>query len=365
MKHPLPITAALLSALLGTAHLAAAQQAPAPRPAAAPAGAPVRAAGRISGSVTDAENGKPVSYANVAVLDAAGKVITGGVCGDDGKFVLPGIPAGTYTVQVSFLGYKNELRPGVAVQAGTPVDLGAIALGAAAQKLDEVVVTAQKPLIEERVDRTVYNAENDQTARGGDATDVLRRVPMLSVDLDGNVSLRGSSNLRVLINNKPSAIAASSIADALRQIPAEQIKSVEVITSPSAKYDAEGTGGIINIITKTNTLQGGTLGVNTSVGTRQANLNLNSAYRTGKMGFSLMPAAGPATTCRAASKTSRQPSAPPTAASGRARCKRPRRSRTRAAGARRWAGTTTSASKIRCKPRSRMACARPISSRTG
>ena len=188
--------------------------------------------------------------------------MNGGVCGDDGKFVLAGIPAGTYTVQVSFLGYKNEERPGVVVTAGGGREPGHLALATSAQKLGEVVVTGQKALIEERVDRTVYNAENDQTTRGGDATDVLKRVPLLSVDLDGNVSLRGSSSIRVLINNKPSTIAASSIADALKQIPADQIKTVEVITSPSAKYDAEGSGGIINIITKTNNLRGATLSVN-------------------------------------------------------------------------------------------------------
>jgi outer membrane receptor protein involved in Fe transport len=288
MKRTLPASAVLLSALLGTSPYAFAQQpGGGARPATAAPAAPRAAAGRITGTVTDAATGKPVSYATVAVLDAAGKSVNGGVCGDDGKFVLPGIPAGTYTVQVSFVGYKNEERPGVVVTAGAPVDLGTVKLAVSAQKLGEVVVTAQRPLIEERVDRTVYNAENDQTARGGDATDVLRRVPLLSVDLDGNVSLRGSSNIRVLINNKPSAIAATSIADALRQIPAEQIKTVEVITSPSAKYDAEGTGGIINIITKTNTLRGGTLGVDLSAGTRNSNLGLQSSYRTGKMGFTL------------------------------------------------------------------------------
>ncbi|MGI4744077.1 MAG: TonB-dependent receptor domain-containing protein [Janthinobacterium lividum] len=257
----------------------------APRPAAA---ARPAAGGRLTGTVTDAVNGKPISYASVAVLDGAGKVVNGGVCGDDGKFVLPGIPSGTYTVQISFLGYKDEARPGIVVPAdGGAVSLGTIKLGASAQALKEVVVTGRKQLIEERVDRTIYNADVDKTTAGGDATDVLKRVPLLSVDLDGNVSLRGSSNIRVLINNKPSTIAASSIADALKQIPADQIQTVEVITSPSAKYDAEGSGGIINIITKTNNLRGGSLSVDLGAGLRASNLGLNGSYRTGKMGFSL------------------------------------------------------------------------------
>ncbi|MBH8560048.1 TonB-dependent receptor domain-containing protein [Hymenobacter negativus] len=286
MKRTLPASAVVLTALLGINQLAAAQQGPptGARPAAA---APRAATGRVSGTVTDATTGKPVSYATVAVLDAAGNPVNGGVAGDDGKFVLAGIPAGTYTVQISFLGYKNEDRAGVVVPAGGVIALGTVALGTSAQKLGEVVVTGQKAIIEERVDRTVYNAENDQTARGGDATDVLKRVPLLSVDLDGNVSLRGSSNIKVLINNKPSTIAANSIADALKQIPADQIKTVEVITSPSAKYDAEGSGGIINIVTKQNNLRGATLGIDASVGTRSSNLSLNGSLRTGKMGFSL------------------------------------------------------------------------------
>ena len=286
MKHPLPASAVLVAALLGITPLARAQQAaPGSRPVLTTV--PRAAAGRITGTVTDAATSKPVSYASVAVLDAANNPVNGGVAGDDGKFVLAGIPAGSYTVQISFLGYTNVARAGVAVVAGEATALGTIAMTASAQKLGEVVVTGQKAIIEERVDRTVYNAENDQTTRGGDATDVLKRVPLLSVDLDGNVSLRGSNNIRVLINNKPSTITASSVADALKQIPADQIKTVEVITSPSAKYDAEGSGGIINIITKTNNLRGATLGVDLSAGYRSSNLGLNGNLRTGKMGFSL------------------------------------------------------------------------------
>ena len=258
------------------------------RPATSLPAPATRAAGRLTGTVTDAATGKPIAYASVAVLGAAGAPVAGGVCGDDGTFVLPGLASGTYTLRISFLGFQDLVRPGIVVPAGGgEVALGALPLTAAAQKLSEVVVTAKKPLIEEKVDRTVYNAENDETTRGGDATDVLKRVPLLSVDLEGNVSLRGNQNIRVLINNKPSTIMANSIADGLRQLPADQIKAVEVITSPSAKYDAEGSGGIINIVTKTNTLRGGQLSLDGSGGTRSGTLNLNGGYRTGKMGFAL------------------------------------------------------------------------------
>src|SRR5690606_27397923 len=147
--------------------------------------------------------------------------------------------------------------------------------GVKAEILEAVMVEGQKVLIEERVDRTIDNAENDATTRGADATDVLKRVPMLSVDIDGNVSLRGNSNIRVLINNRTTTTPADSIDDALKARPAEDIKSVEVITSPSAKYDAEGSSGIINIITKKNVLEGAVLNVNSGVGNRGSNLGLN------------------------------------------------------------------------------------------
>lgn len=244
---------------------------------------------KIQGSVVDSVSSQPIEFANVALLDAATqKPVDGAMCDDKGKFVLHKVGEGTYDLVITFLGYKTQAIRNIRVTEDTnEVNLGTIKLGMSVQVLKEVTVEGQRALIEERVDRTVYNAENDMTTRGGDATDVLKRVPMLSVDLDGNVMLRGSSNIKVLINNKPSTIMASSIADALKQIPADQIKTVEVITSPSAKYDAEGTGGIINIITKKNTLQGATLSVDAGVGLRGSNLGLNGNYRTKKMGFSL------------------------------------------------------------------------------
>jgi len=291
MKKPLSFVSLLLCG-----HVALAQTTPVgstlvggSRPlGAAPAGATKAAAAdaRITGTVVDATTKMPVPFATVALINTAtGKPIDGAACDDAGKFTISNVAAGSYQLQFSFIGYKTVEKP-VTVGDGN-LNVGTVALASATQQLAEVRVEGQRSLIEEKVDRTVYNAEQDQTTRGGDATDVLKRVPMLTVDLDGNVSLRGNQNVRVLINNKPSTITASSISDALKQIPADEIKTVEVITSPSAKYDAEGSGGIINIVTKKNNLQGKTLSIDTSVGNRSSNLGLNGGYRVGRMGFSL------------------------------------------------------------------------------
>lgn len=244
--------------------------------------------GKITGVVVDAGNDAPVEFATVSLVDpATNKPVDGTVCDDKGKFVLNKVKEGSYKVVISFIGYETKSIDVTISARNNSVDLGTIKIASEAKLLNEVTVQGQRALVEERVDRTVYNAENDNTTKGGDATDVLRRVPLLSVDMDGNVSMRGNQNIRVLINNKPSTIAASSVADALKQIPADQIKSVEVITSPSAKYDAEGSAGIINIITKKNTLEGLTLNVDAGVGLRGSNLGLNGNYRKKNMGFSL------------------------------------------------------------------------------
>jgi outer membrane receptor protein involved in Fe transport len=248
-----------------------------------------RISGQVSGTVVDASNGEEVPYATVTLKDpATDKMIYGAVADMDGKFIINKIEPGTYKVVISFVGYQEKVVSTITVSNNKPVhDLGAIQLAPVVKQLNEIVVETQRNLIEEKVDRTVYNAENDETNKGGDASDVLRKVPMLSVDMDGNVSLRGSQNIRVLINNRPSTITAGSIADALKQIPSDMIKSVEVITSPSAKYDAEGSAGIININLKKNTLEGFSLNTNASAGLRGSNLGLNGSLRTGKMSFSL------------------------------------------------------------------------------
>jgi outer membrane receptor for ferrienterochelin and colicin len=249
--------------------------------------APAQGNSKVSGIVLDSAAAKGVEFASIALFNAAdNKAVDGTTADESGKFAIVKVAPGSYKLMISFIGYKDK-AVNVKVEKDKDVELGSIQLASSVQNLQEVTITGEKSMVEEKVDRLVFNAEKDITSKGGDASDLLRKVPMLSVDLDGNVSLRGSSNIKVLINNKPSTIIASNVADALKQIPADMIKSVEVITSPSAKYDAEGSGGIINIITKKNNLQGLTLNIDSGVGNRGSNLGLNGSYRKGKMGFTL------------------------------------------------------------------------------
>jgi len=244
--------------------------------------------GRIQGILIDSVSKKPVEFAALSLVDTkTNNPIDGTTTDEKGAFTLTKVASGNFKILISFIGYKTKTISNIKIDKKTELDLGSVSLAPDVVQLNEVEVVGMAQLIEEKVDRLVFNAEKDITSKGGDASDVMRKVPMLTVDLDGNVSLRGSSNVRVLINNKPSTIIATSVADALKQIPADMIKSVEVITSPSAKYDAEGSAGIINIITKKSTIQGGTLNLDTGIGNRGSNLGLRGNYRQGKMGFSL------------------------------------------------------------------------------
>jgi ferric enterobactin receptor len=244
-----------------------------------------KGSGRLSGVVLDAATKKPVEFATVALLPLTSDTpIDGTVADEKGRFSLRGLAAGSYRLQISFLGYAAQTRE-VTVTNGT-TDVGMVSLTATAQQLGDVTVTGEKETVEVKPDRIVYNADRDLTNRGGVAVDVLRKVPLLSVDLEGNVQLRGSSNIKVLINNKPSSIIAGNLADALKQLPADQIASVEVITTPGAKYDGEGTAGIVNIILKKNNLQGVSGSVGAAAGNRSSNGNASLNVRRGKLGVS-------------------------------------------------------------------------------
>lgn len=245
--------------------------------------------GKISGQVLDGLSGAPVEFANIALFERGStKPVDGTITDVKGNFRLKNIRNGRYKISVSFLGYNTMDIDSVVIAEGkTAVDLGKINLESKAHLLNEAQVDGEKQLIETRIDKLVYNAEKDITVKGGNATDVLRKVPMVQVDLDGNVMLQGTQNVKVLINNKPSSLTAGSVAEAMKMIPADEIEKVEVITSPGAKYDAEGTGGIINIITKKKNIQGWSGMINAGAGTKSSNLFGNASYRQGRFGSAL------------------------------------------------------------------------------
>ncbi|MGB3078639.1 MAG: TonB-dependent receptor, partial [Saprospiraceae bacterium] len=243
--------------------------------------------GSISGVLLDSLTREPIDYASVGIIDAfPGKIINGGISDERGEFHVSELPVGTYTIQISFIGYRIKTLENIQLSLKKPdVNLTKIILTPESKLLDEIKVVGEAALVEFKPDKIVYNAERDVTSAGGDASDVLRKVPMLTVDFDGNVSLRGSENVKILINGRPSGMFSSNVAEALKMMPADQIKSVEVITAPSAKYDGEGTAGIINIITRKKNIEGLAGSVDITAGTRSNRANGNLNYGRGRLGL--------------------------------------------------------------------------------
>ncbi|MDB5003107.1 MAG: Ferric enterobactin receptor precursor [Mucilaginibacter sp.] len=242
--------------------------------------------GKITGKVIDSVTKQPVDYATISLFKkGAASPFNGSVTDAKGNFTIDNIAAGEYSIRIDFIGYKVHNTPSIIISnTASSISLGTILLPSSQTQLQAVNVVGKAPIVENKIDKLVYNAANDLTSQGGVALDVLKKVPMVTVDIDGNVELQGSPSIRFLINGKPSSIFGASLADALQSIPASQIKNIEVITIPGAKYDAAGTGGIINIVLKDNKVQGFNGSVNASVGTRLDNASLNLNARSGNVG---------------------------------------------------------------------------------
>ncbi|TJY33979.1 TonB-dependent receptor domain-containing protein [Pontimicrobium aquaticum] len=209
---------------------------------------------KISGKVIDQETKEPLEYATVAFFSKQqNKIVTGGITDTKGNFSIP-VPAGVYDISIEYISFKKITLADR--QLLEDVNLGTFEMQVDSQALEAVEVIAEKTTVEIRLDKKIYNVGKDLTVSGGTVSDVLDNVPSVSVDVEGNVALRGNDNVRILINGKPSGLVGLNSTDALRQLPAESIEKVEVITSPSARYESEGTAGILNIILRRSKLQG-------------------------------------------------------------------------------------------------------------
>jgi ferric enterobactin receptor len=228
---------------------------------------------KVTGRVIDSLSHQPLQYATISIVKQKDpKPSSGGMTSAKGGFSLDALTPGTYMLTVDIIGYAPRTIGPITLDGRTSsLSLGDIAVGKKANEMQAVTVTATRGLVENKLDKMVYNVEKDVTSLGGVATDVLKKVPMVSVVVDGNVDIMGNTNILFLINGRPSSIFGNNLADALQSIPASQIKSIEVITSPGAKYDAEGTGGIINIILKDNRLNGINGNLSATAGSRLEN----------------------------------------------------------------------------------------------
>lgn len=239
---------------------------------------------KISGKVLEEGTNYPLEYATISFFSIKeNKIVTGGITDIDGVFEVM-VPADIYNIKVEYISYTTKTYNNKTLDSD--INLGTVSLSLDAQALDQVEIIAERTTVEIKLDKKVYNVGSDLTVRGGTVSDVLDNVPSVSVDVEGNVSLRGNDDVRILINGKPSGLVGLNSTEALRQLPAESIERVEVITSPSARYDAEGTAGIINIILKRSKLQGINGAVTVNVGDPfQAGVSANLNYRTGDFNF--------------------------------------------------------------------------------
>jgi len=261
---------------------------------------PLLAATEIKGKIIDGGTQTPLDFVNIALFKQGSEIPTTGVSSDKaGAFTIPAVANGRYVLRVSFIGY-NPVSQNVNVN-GKAINLGTIKLLEDSKKLDEVIVVGQGSQMRFDVDKKIYSVDQSIAAAGGSASDVLKNIPSVKVDNEGNVSLRKDANVEVWVNGKPSGLTADNRAQVLQQMPAESIESIEIMTNPSAKFNPEGTAGIINLVMKKNRKAGyygslsgglmyptggklgGSVGANINYSSSKIDAYLNIGYRA--MGF--------------------------------------------------------------------------------
>ena len=245
--------------------------------------------GKIKGKIIDNNTTQPLEFANIALFDKVDStLISGTISSENGEFEMQGINFGQYYLVANYIGFNKSEVTNIIIDEINPLYVsGIIELIPATVEIGSIDVVADKSAVEFKLDKKVVNVSQVINAAGGTAVDVLENTPSVQVDIEGNVSLRGSSNFTVLIDGRPSVLSG---ADALRQIPASALENIEIITNPSAKYEPDGNAGIINLIMKKNAMQGVNGIVNATLGTGdkyRGDITLN--YRTEKFNILLVP----------------------------------------------------------------------------
>ena len=211
----------------------------------------------VKGTLTESNTAAPLAYASVRMLQLPdNKLVGGGLTDENGRFSVA-LTYGKFMAEIEFIGFETIKTSEFVLDAAHPQhDLGTIRLSASANSLDEVQVTAEKSTMVLALDKKIFNVGKDLANAGGNATDILTNIPSVTVDPEGTVKLRGSDNVRILIDGKPSGLVSFKGSSGLQQLQASMIERVEIITNPSARYEAEGSAGIINIILKKDQKQG-------------------------------------------------------------------------------------------------------------
>ena len=243
--------------------------------------------GVVIGTLIDIDSKEPLPFAAVKITHKmSDELVTGGMTDDKGRFKIESITLGPNQVEFAYVGYKTETQEVRFGREGIEIDLGKIGLQSSGVELNEVTVEAEREFMTNEIDRKVYDPSKLILSKTGSATDILENIPAVELDIDGNITLRGSSAVRIMIDGRPSRFTGEDLSALLQSLPANSIDKVEVMTNPSAKYDPDGTAGMINIVLKKSALQGFNGSVNSSYsGADRFRAGINLNYKVDNLNF--------------------------------------------------------------------------------